>query len=500
MKTVGVGAYRKLRWMVVTVLCAAFLIFNPGTESKSPFTYEVSAKVKISETKLQLAVGSSKTLKISGTKKKVKWKTSNSDAAKVSSKGKVTAVSTGSCKITAKVGKKNYICTTKVVEAPAKTKYTINPNTKLPNGKVNSKGDYYLFNKYLSKFEETGHGTLTIQAGTYTFKNTVYIPSNVVIYCEPGVKFVKDNSSGSAHNMFGFASSSQLADSNSNAVYGYEGSHDIKIKGNGAKINLKDYGQGFAIGHCKNITIDGFIMEDMASSTYHFFEVNSSMNVTISNCTMMAGPDRNTIGCKECINIDSDDNGGFNARWSSKDKTCCQSVLINNCTFKNAQSGIGTHNYSADGTTQKYHDAITVTNCTFENVGLESSSTSPIRSMSWRNVIIKNNTFKNCSGKNGCPIRMDGTNNVQIVSNSFVSCDGTKSTASYNNKDYVLKKNMLYISKKYNNSYPECVTKNLYYSGTTKKIQNAYSEMYDYYINLVKDNKVDGKEMKFVQQ
>lgn len=71
---------------------------------------EAASKVKINKTKATVYVGKATTLKVSGTKKTVKWKTSNKKVATVSSKGKVTAKKAGSATITAKVSGKSYKC------------------------------------------------------------------------------------------------------------------------------------------------------------------------------------------------------------------------------------------------------------------------------------------------------------------------------------------------------------------------------------------------------
>ncbi len=69
-----------------------------------------SAAVKISKSKVTIEVGKSTTLKITGTNKAVKWKTSNKKVATVSKNGKVTANKYGTATITATVDNKNYTC------------------------------------------------------------------------------------------------------------------------------------------------------------------------------------------------------------------------------------------------------------------------------------------------------------------------------------------------------------------------------------------------------
>ena len=69
---------------------------------------------KINKKKLSLEVGKSYTLKISNTKQKVQWMTSDSNIATVTSKGKVKAVGAGKVKITAEVSGKKFTCTVTV--------------------------------------------------------------------------------------------------------------------------------------------------------------------------------------------------------------------------------------------------------------------------------------------------------------------------------------------------------------------------------------------------
>lgn len=69
-----------------------------------------SAAVKISKKSVTLTKTQKTTLKITGTKKKVKWSSSKKSVASVSAKGVVTAKKKGTAVITAKVGNKKYTC------------------------------------------------------------------------------------------------------------------------------------------------------------------------------------------------------------------------------------------------------------------------------------------------------------------------------------------------------------------------------------------------------
>lgn len=79
------------------------------------FIKEVSAAtVKISKTKISLAVGQKKQLKIKNNKGKVKWKSKNKKIATVSAGGVVKAKKVGKTKVIAKVSNKKLYCTINV--------------------------------------------------------------------------------------------------------------------------------------------------------------------------------------------------------------------------------------------------------------------------------------------------------------------------------------------------------------------------------------------------
>ncbi len=86
----------------------------------------LKTKVRLNTKELHLLKGSSSRLTLSGTKKKVKWSTDKKSVATVSSKGKVTAKKKGTATITAKVGKKRYICEVIVTNDMAVSKSSVN--------------------------------------------------------------------------------------------------------------------------------------------------------------------------------------------------------------------------------------------------------------------------------------------------------------------------------------------------------------------------------------
>lgn len=90
----------------------AIVTVKAGSKSvKSKITVE---DPKISKTSLSLNVGKKYTLKVTGTKQKITWSSSNKSVATINSNGIVTAHRAGSAKITAKIGSKKFICNVKV--------------------------------------------------------------------------------------------------------------------------------------------------------------------------------------------------------------------------------------------------------------------------------------------------------------------------------------------------------------------------------------------------
>ena len=73
--------------------------------------------IRLNKKSLTVCVGKTARLKVIGTKKKVKWSSSNKKIARVSKSGLVRGVKKGKCKIIAKIGKKKLKCTVTVKKA-----------------------------------------------------------------------------------------------------------------------------------------------------------------------------------------------------------------------------------------------------------------------------------------------------------------------------------------------------------------------------------------------
>ena len=89
--------------------------------------FSAKAAVAISKTKATMYNGKRMTLKVTGTKRTVRWSSTNTKVAKVSQKGVVTAVKVGKATINAQVGTKKLSCVV-TVKSPLSadaTKFTL---------------------------------------------------------------------------------------------------------------------------------------------------------------------------------------------------------------------------------------------------------------------------------------------------------------------------------------------------------------------------------------
>lgn len=252
---------------------------------------------------------------------------------------------------------------------------------------------YYTLMSYMEQLEYAGGGTITVKAGNYEVTNNICIPSNVTIRMENGVTFTKKGTTATdicyAKSIFTIVPPSK--DGTVKTISGYNGSHDVKIIGTGmVRMNCANVKNCMALvmGHARNITIEGITFQNEYGS--HFMELNSSCNVTIEKCTFEGFKVLDKKSYKECINVDGTDlnTDGFNYDWSAHDKTICKNILIQNTTFKNIGTAIGSHTYSANGQTQLYHENVRILNNTFDG-----TYNAAIRALNWKDTVISGNSF-----------------------------------------------------------------------------------------------------------
>ena len=116
------------RVLSILLICVMVFAFAPSFAKDTAVSEngvivaeaKTKSKIKLNYKSKEVYIGSTFTLKVKGTKKKVKWSSSNKKVAKVNKKGKVKALSKGTAKICAKIGKKKLYCKVTVEEKPTK--------------------------------------------------------------------------------------------------------------------------------------------------------------------------------------------------------------------------------------------------------------------------------------------------------------------------------------------------------------------------------------------
>lgn len=136
----------------------------------------VSAAGKINKKKATLKVGQTLQLKVTGTKGKVKWKSSKKSVATVSSNGRVKAKKKGSATITAKVGKKKYTCKVTVKKPATNSNGGFSGNTNA-NTNANTSGKKNVVTYHA---ESTPYGAVAILENHYDY--TVDLTVEFVYY------------------------------------------------------------------------------------------------------------------------------------------------------------------------------------------------------------------------------------------------------------------------------------------------------------------------------
>lgn len=350
-----------------------------------------------------------------------------------------------------------FITNNSEVFAAQKT-FTVTPKSKSKKYKNSKKYKkktkiYFALRERLEKLEKSKGGTLIFKRGTYVLTNTLYIPSNVNLVFEDGVVIKRGNKTG-VKSMKASTSLFQLikpSKSKKKKVYGkYNGSKNITFEGRGnVVIDLRYYKKNHAImaAHNQNVTIRNITFKN--SNVGHFIELNSNLNTRIEGCKFM-----NSKGdaLKEAINIDTPDKktGGWNQKWSKFDKTPCQNVYINNCTFINMGHAVGTHKYSYGHP----HSNIQITNCNISGTRGEEA----IRMQNWVYPVVSNN---NISGGRLQAIIGRGTTYPTITGNTISGC-----------RDYAIR------------------VRNGWNIGSGKSYPMIYSYMTDANIEAVKKNTV----------
>lgn len=317
---------------------------------------------------------------------------------------------------------------TKQAEAAHKKAYTVKPsdspymNNYKKNENYNNKTKhYYLLKSYLEQLEKDDGGTLILKKGKYVITNTLYVPSNVKIVLQDGVKLVKGNDTGSkklkpSGSMFQLIATSKS--SKSSAVSKYNGESDITIIGEGTAIidlhNIKN-AVGIVLGHNSNVTISGITFQNMYGG--NMIEIGACEDIVIKENTFKNHKSSATKNIEAiAIEIPDSETKAFLYKWSKNDKTINRNITIENNTFTKLERAIGSTKYSEG----KYNKNISIIDNDISNINSHS-----IRVMNWDKFNIENNKFSNIMGDGHVlrAIMLNGSNNPTIKDNSFSKVD-----------------------------------------------------------------------------
>lgn len=83
---------------------------DPDVDLRNQYASKCSCKSQTEQYKKGFVRGKTSQLKVVNWKKAVKWSSSNNKVVKVSSKGKITAVKTGTATVKARIAKKTLTC------------------------------------------------------------------------------------------------------------------------------------------------------------------------------------------------------------------------------------------------------------------------------------------------------------------------------------------------------------------------------------------------------
>lgn len=390
--------------------------------------------------------------------------------------------------------------------ASAKKTYTVSTKTKPCDTTNHSKKynkntkHYWMLRSYLKKLEKQGGGTLILKKGTYTLSNALCVPSNTTIVLNDGVILKKTKKTGTklmpaASSMFQFIGNSKLK--KKGIIGEHNGEKNISIIGMGtATIDLcgLDMGKkpvvGIILGHASNITIRNIQFKNMRYG--HFIEMDACTDVTVENCSFV-GHKPSGLNNKEAINLDTPDpkTEGFSSKWSKMDSTPNENVLINACTFKNLETGVGTHQYSEG----KFHANITIQNSLFDNTD------NCIRVLNWENATITKNMISNCKGNSRYKYTMfmAGVKGITFSYNNFTNCGtpgGTRNDVQllqfWCNAGYATAK------KTYPATYSEITEEqaDLFRTNNTSNCGVIRTYNCNYNIDFTNDNNIDNSNLE----
>ena len=254
---------------------------------------------------------------------------------------------------------------------------------------------------------------------------------------------VKNDGGGKSARDWDEAIQIDFAWTGSTANSGNDGTNCQNVTIDGGVWDAMLGAKGMTFIHQDGLTLQNLTIKDHAGNG-HAIEINSSKNVTISNCSVLGvkndGGGKSARDWDEAIQIDFAWTGS--TANSGNDGTNCQNVTITNCTIgpsgtsgsANWPRAIGGHQARA---AVSRHTNINILNNTI--VGCNSTLGGAIRVYNMRNVLIQGNNLSKCYRAINGYITTEswgGTNydltldNIQIKNNIIDNCGAWKTHAN----------------------------------------------------------------------
>lgn len=141
--------------------------------------------IRLSKKSIKLNVGQSRTIKLKGTRKKPKWRSTKKSVVTVTSKGKIKAKKKGSAVIVAKLGKKSYKCKVIVKARPKMTKKPASkPTSKPSNPSVSTSPTVSNYYRDLAKYIMKNGEYSSDSTGQYYYIDDIEILDDGSIYTQ----------------------------------------------------------------------------------------------------------------------------------------------------------------------------------------------------------------------------------------------------------------------------------------------------------------------------
>ena len=268
------------------------------------------------------------------------------------------------------------------------------------------------------------NGVIVIPDGVYLIDGDIRVYSNTRVFLSPKATIKRIFTGVYTQPVFVFGENGS-----DTFASGYNGVHDVFIHGGtidmGATVamDINEHGGAtMAIGHCRNIIIDGVTFKNGAND--HYIEVNGSKDIIIKNC-LFDKPVITGSANYEAINIDYANSDGFPC-YGYYDNTHNENLLIENCVFNNCDKAIGNHSKLDDN----YHKNIIIRNCKDYN-----SLRCFVHLWNGHNVLIDNCYITGNKNVDEATIFFTGSKNIKVTNTYIDNCYGN-SIAFHTAGDY----------------------------------------------------------------